>query len=367
MTIFITGATGFLGSYLLKALLEQQQPIVALVRPHKVPPIERIRASLISCGSSHNIQTLVSKFVTCIEGDISDQYFGLSLPAFRCLAEKISSVWHLAGTIDLQVNSQRVEATNLRGTKHILELLNLNPTAQFFHVSTAFVAGKRTGTIYEEELLHHLGFANPYEASKYHAEFLIRFWAEQHQRPVTIFRPSIIITDTPNLSETHRHTLATLAKIWKIALSRYSKQVIEKASARLPAYSDGYLNIVPINYVVQSIITIARHSMPVSISTYHIVNPVDVSVLTLLETFSQLLGISLYPYPHTLVDPSLIERLLLRSGQAFLPYLFQRRRFDDSQLRVVISQNLHCPEVTKFYLMASMSEFDKPGTITRKI
>ncbi|BAZ10886.1 thioester reductase domain-containing protein [Calothrix sp. NIES-4071] len=356
MTIFITGATGFLGSYLLKALLEQHQPVVALVRPHKVPPIERIKASLSCCGSSHHIQALASQLVRCIEGDISQQYFGLSLPEFRSLADNISSVWHLAGTIDLGANSQRTEATNLRGIKHILEFLNFNPTAQFCHVSTTFVAGKRTGTIYEEELLHHLGFENPYEASKYHAEFLIRFWAELHQRQVTIFRPSII-TDTPSSSKTHRHTLATLAHIWTIALSKLPKQVLEKASARLPADSNAYLNIVPVNYVVQSMITIARQSMPALISTYHIVNPVDVSLLTLLESFSQLLGVWLYPYPHTLTDPSPIEKLLVKSGQAFLPYLFQRRRFDDSQLRVVIPPTIHCPEVTKFYLVASISEF----------
>jgi nucleoside-diphosphate-sugar epimerase len=59
------------------------------------------------------------------------------------------------------------------------------------HVSTAFVAGKRTGLVRETELEHDFGFLNTYQQSKYEAELLVRRYRES--LPVVVLRPSIVL------------------------------------------------------------------------------------------------------------------------------------------------------------------------------
>ena len=59
------------------------------------------------------------------------------------------------------------------------------------HVSTAFVAGKRTGRILESDLEHNSGFQNGYQQSKYEAELLIRRYRELV--PLVVFRPSVVL------------------------------------------------------------------------------------------------------------------------------------------------------------------------------
>lgn len=360
MTIFITGATGFLGSYLLKTLLEQQQQsIVALIRPHKIPAMERIHGSLKACHASPNVLDLASEMVTCLEGDITQPHLGLSPPVFKRLGENISSVWHVAGVIQLEANYKILEAVNLHGTQRILELLTISPDAQLFHVSTAFVAGKRSGTIYEEELLHHLGFENPYEAFKSYTELLLHFWAEQQKRSVKIFRPSILVTNTPSLPGYASHPLAVVARAFQTALTSNSNK-INQASLRIPSAPDAYLNLVPVTYAAQAMLIAAQQSMSSHIQTYHVVNPVDVPVISLIDTFSKILSVPLSIHSTIPSDPSPLERRLLRATRRFLPYHFHRRRFSDTQLQAVLPSTICCPEVTKPYLMESLSEFRYP-------
>ena len=55
------------------------------------------------------------------------------------------------------------------------------------HVSTAYVAGRRTGEIGEDDLSDRFGFENDYERTRYEAERLVRFAATD--LPVTWLRP----------------------------------------------------------------------------------------------------------------------------------------------------------------------------------
>ena len=68
------------------------------------------------------------------------------------------------------------------------------------HISTAFVAGKRTGRILETDLEHDRGFQNTYQQSKYEAERLVRAHADR--LPIVVFRPSIVLDgpDAPGRS-----------------------------------------------------------------------------------------------------------------------------------------------------------------------
>ncbi len=66
--------------------------------------------------------------------------------------------------------------------------------ARLVHVSTAYVAGGRKGTVSEDDLTDAFGFGSPYEQTKYEAECLVRDAASE--LPVTVVRPSMIVGDS---------------------------------------------------------------------------------------------------------------------------------------------------------------------------
>jgi nucleoside-diphosphate-sugar epimerase len=86
--------------------------------------------------------------------------------------------------------------TNVEATRNVLAFAEQIPRLRRFgHVSTAFVAGKRTGRIFEDELEHDRGFQNTYQQSKHEAERHVRRHADR--LPVVVYRPSIVL-DGPN-------------------------------------------------------------------------------------------------------------------------------------------------------------------------
>ena len=62
------------------------------------------------------------------------------------------------------------------------------------YVSTAYVAGDRTGVVYEHELDLGQGFKNHYESTKFQAEVWVRSLIDRI--PTTIFRPAIVVGDS---------------------------------------------------------------------------------------------------------------------------------------------------------------------------
>jgi len=98
--------------------------------------------------------------------------------------------WHIAGLTTFNENKRaQLEAVNIHGTAHALELARRLECQRFFHISTAYVAGICDGPVMEDELLPNPVFRNPYEETKYHGEKLVR----ESSLLWTIIRPSIIM------------------------------------------------------------------------------------------------------------------------------------------------------------------------------
>ncbi|WP_407662838.1 SDR family oxidoreductase [Mycobacterium tilburgii] len=109
----------------------------------------------------------------------------------------MDAILHCAGIIELDADLDDLRRTNVGGTTRILELAESGGRApDLFHVSTAFVAGKRcSGLIRETELGDDQGFENNYERSKFESGSLVRDWARRTGRRVVVLRPSTLIVD----------------------------------------------------------------------------------------------------------------------------------------------------------------------------
>src|SRR4051812_38653653 len=133
--------------------------------------------------------------VQAVRGDLTRPLLGRSAAELDALAEQVGDVIHAAASVSFASPLEEARASNVRGTERILDLAERcerrGGLASHSHVSTAFVAGARSGTAREEELDRGQGFRNAYERSKLEAEQLVR--ERMGTIPAKVFRPSIVV------------------------------------------------------------------------------------------------------------------------------------------------------------------------------
>jgi CDP-glucose 4,6-dehydratase len=170
--VLVTGATGLVGSWLVRHLLALGAEVVCLVRDW-VPQSELVRADLISR-------------VRVVRGDLCDQ--GL---LERALNEyEIDTVMHLAAQAIVGVancNALSTFETNVRGTWLLLESCRRSPSVRQIVVASSDKAyGESDCLPYREEM--PLLARHPYDASKACADLIAQTYAHSYHLPVAITR-----------------------------------------------------------------------------------------------------------------------------------------------------------------------------------
>lgn len=241
--IAITGLTGSLGRALATELLRQKpdrqlvviarNPAAALRDPELGPVLATMRGRL-----------------RWIEADLAD--FRLQ-ESDRQLLSEASSLWHLAACTSLHQRAcpERIHRVNTVGTQRLLELLARLPDPPEFHyVSTAFVAGRRCGTVREEELDCGQSHRNAYERSKMQAEASAREWLSSGGRGA-IYRPSLVLEDT---FQSSTNIASVFARLVAQAVRRGEPQL----TLRLPQTAS--INLVPAAWTAQTMLALAERA-----------------------------------------------------------------------------------------------------------
>ncbi|MDQ3285553.1 MAG: thioester reductase domain-containing protein, partial [Actinomycetota bacterium] len=192
--IFLTGATGFLGAFLLDALLSRTNAeVYCLVRPHKGEQhdsIEPIRANLRRYGlwEPGHAQRVVS-----VAGDLSEHLLGMSEEDFDALAREMDVVIHNGAVVNMAYPYGALEPINVGGTREVLRLACLHKTKPVHHVSTNGIFAPGTPVCREDADLDALAEARDdgYGQSKWVAEKLV-WQAAERGLPVTVYRPGNI-------------------------------------------------------------------------------------------------------------------------------------------------------------------------------
>ena len=178
--LLLTGATGLVGSELLKRLLVAKpcRPLVVLTRQReRIPELNRITG------------------VVALLGDVTHPRLALDDSDYAKLQRSIVEIIHCAADTRFGLSLERSRAVNTQGTQHLLDLARRCPRVEkFAYVSTVYVAGRSTGRFLEGPLPHQNGFCNTYQQSKYEAEELV--CRAMGDLPATIFRLSSMIGDS---------------------------------------------------------------------------------------------------------------------------------------------------------------------------
>ena len=169
---FVTGATGLVGGWLVRRLVEAGADVVCLIRDW-VPQSEIARTNLL-------------ERVKVVRGDVRDQAM-----LERALGEyEIDTVIHLAAqTIVTIANRNAVSTweTNVQGTWTLLEACRRTPTVkQIVMASSDKAYGESDQLPYDEDT--PLRGRHPYDASKSCSDIISQTYAESYGLPVVVTR-----------------------------------------------------------------------------------------------------------------------------------------------------------------------------------
>ena len=357
--VLLTGATGFLCSHLLAALLDgSEDRVVCLIRAEdEAHARDRLRDTLIEQSLDPNLATRVE----VIAGDIGRPLFGLSPERFAELAASLDAIYHGAALVDFVRPYEQLEAPNVHGTQEIIRLaaagargptpLNLISTIGIF--DTRSQRGERL--IREHDVPEHAsGFRNGYGHSKWAAEQLA-IQARRRGLPVRIFRPGVVCGSTRTGAWQPDMVAALL------------KSFLETGAAIDPT-NDGSLDAAPVDYVARAIVHIARRVDTLG-EIFHLTNPRPTPWRTIYRTLEQL------GHPLELVE---YGRWLARltgptADRSLLPYAayFKTRdqawklrqpSFDTSNTHAALADSdIRCPVVDATLLSLYLERFRMTG------
>lgn len=182
----ITGATGFVGKYLVNALLEKGERVWIIVRP-----LNNVSAQIRTSEIFHDHLSKWPSTFRVVDGDIMIENLGVKDSIVGELKSHEVVFWHLAANLSFAAeNRADVQQTNYTGTVNVVKFAN-KAAKRFMHMSTAYVCGNAS-SFKETELYKGQKFRNHYEKSKFEAEKYVR---DNCKLPLIIFRPSVIIGD----------------------------------------------------------------------------------------------------------------------------------------------------------------------------
>ena len=166
--VLLTGSTGFLAKAVAEKLLRDLPEIgqiYLLIRSRvkadgsRVDPRERLRDEILRNSAfgrlrekfGDGFEAYCESKITCVPGDLTAERLGLDEAAFKDLAKKITIVINSAATVVFDERLDWALDLNTMGPQGMLELARA-ANASYVHISTAYVSGKRTGSIPEKLL-----------------------------------------------------------------------------------------------------------------------------------------------------------------------------------------------------------------------
>jgi thioester reductase-like protein len=260
MAIFLTGSTGYLGSYLVAGLFsEHQERLNLLVRAKTEQDArERLWLSLqLHLEFSEFLEYLNTR-VRIFRGDLTSERFGLDDGEYRSLVDSTDSILHCAASLNRKSEKQCLNV-NLRGSLEVIQLArraqNHHGLRRYSHVSTVAVAGKRQNEVVAEDASIDWDRSDydPYARTKKFCEHMV------HQLladvPHTIFRPAIVMGDSRKPETTQFDMVQAFDMLARLPV--------------LPLRPDDKIDIVPANYVGGAIVKIHQMEKP-GFGIYHL-------------------------------------------------------------------------------------------------
>lgn len=309
--VLLTGAGGLVGAEVATRLHRRGHPVIALT--HRTPGIvdsagDRLPAVPFADDPGAP--------VTAVRGDVRAPGFGLEPGTLEAVSGRVGAIVHCAATTDFAASQRTYDELNVAGTAHACALARAWDVP-LVYVSTAYVCGRREGTIAEDDLDDAHGFGNGYERSKFDAETHVR---SAEGLRWSIVRPGIVTGATGSGAVRDYKNLYTVVKL-----------IAEGKLRTLPGRYDATLSLAPVDFVADTVVAattaFAEHR------TFHAVGSDPLSLRHISEVLAEYPSFEVARFvpksAFALADLGDLEReYYLRIGAQYAPYFDGRRTFD---------------------------------------
>ncbi len=267
MAYFVTGATGFIGRFVVANLLKRGKPVHVLVR----------KSSLKKLAELRDYWGADDKQVVAVIGDLAKRNLGVADADLRRLKGKVDHFFHLAAVYDLKASAEEQELANVAGTRNALAFADAVATGCFHHVSSIAAAGLYDGVFREDMFEEAEDLDHPYFKTKHDAEGLVR---SEYGRPYRIYRPGFVVGDSKT------------GYIDKIDGPYYFFKTIQKFRELVPQWvpaigiEGGRINIVPVDFVANALDYLA-HRKGLDGKCFHLTDPHPYRIGEALNIFAR--------------------------------------------------------------------------------
>jgi thioester reductase-like protein len=260
MAIFVTGSTGYLGSYLVAGLFTgYRDKLNLLVRAKTEQEArERLWTSLQLHFEFPEFLEYLNSRVRIFRGDLTAELFGLPDTEYHALVDTTDSVIHCAASLNRKSEKQCLNV-NLRGTLEVIQLArraqDRNGLRRYSHVSTVAVAGKRKNEVVTEDEAIDWSRSDydPYARTKKFCEHMAHRLLPDVAK--TIFRPAIVLGDSRRAETSQFDMVQAFHVLAKLPV--------------LPLRPHDRIDIVPADYVGKAIVSIHQKE-PAAHGIYHL-------------------------------------------------------------------------------------------------
>ena len=234
MAYFVTGATGFIGRYLVENLLQREGTIYVLCREASLGKVETLRKKVGDLDGR----------VVPVMGDLTQPELGISDADQDKLRGQVNHFFHLAAVYDLEAGESEQIMANVEGTRNAMGAAKALQAGCFHHTSSIAAAGMYPGIFREDMFEEAENLDDPYLRTKHESEGLVR---KQCKVPYRIYRPAMVVG--------HSKT----GEIDKIDGPYYFFSLIKKLRQLLPPWmpmvgiEGGRFNLVPVDYVADAL------------------------------------------------------------------------------------------------------------------
>lgn len=192
MKAFVTGANGFTGSHLVKALNQRGYEVVGLVR------------------QSSNLSRLSNCPIQLVYGDLTDQN------ALTSAMQGVDVVFHTAAYVELGlVNTIEMHRTNVEGTRAVVEAARAAGVPKLVYCSTIGIYGDTQGKAVDETFVRsQTGFSSAYDRTKYEAQQIVDRAAQAGFHTVSVMPSGIFGSDDPHFGPVLKTFLKGKLKLW---------------------------------------------------------------------------------------------------------------------------------------------------------
>ena len=278
-TIFLTGTTGLIGSYLLKVFLQNGNKVYALARSKNIKDAEERVKELLNFWDGKILDKRLGD-LTILKGDITQEDLLLNKKDKDTLIKEIDEIYHSAAITDINWALDEIRKVNLNGTKNILELATQcnekGRLKKVNHLSTAYICGDYKGVFKESDLDVGQKFNSTYEQSKFEGEKVVKEYRKKGLW-IDVFRPPLVLGESKTGKIFHFKNVYNFIHICRLGIFEC-----------LPIL-DFYVILVPVDYLAEAIYTISNNTKEKN-KNYHPFSHKPMSLEDIVDSASELMG-----------------------------------------------------------------------------